>query len=195
MCAKSLQPSPTLWEPMDYSLSVSTVHGILQARILEWVAVPSSSLPRDWIHISYISCIGRQVFCFTTNTTWEALFPDDSVHGSWWFPKSGNGSIAAPIQDGSKRQCWWQIFPVGRTSSSTTCYSFCLEGEMTRDVALPSLWTVALQIQLSDEVFWNYKVYFCYWNLIVSLNILFLHVYYLIIFYIFSVVISITSLI
>ena len=36
--------------------------GILQARILEWVAMPSSrgsSQPRDLIHISYVSCIGR----------------------------------------------------------------------------------------------------------------------------------------
>ena len=107
---------------------------------------------------------------FTTSTTWEALFPDGSQ-------KVDNGSIAAPIKDDYKRQCWWQIFPVGRISSSTTCYSFCLEGEMTRDVTLPRLWTVALQIQLSDEVFWNYKVYYSYWNSIVSLNILFLHVY------------------
>ena len=41
---------------------VSSVLGILQARILEWVAMPSyrgSSWPRDWIHISYVSCIGR----------------------------------------------------------------------------------------------------------------------------------------
>ena len=47
---------------MDYSLPGSSVHGILQARILEWVAMPSSrgsSQPRDWTHVSYISCIGR----------------------------------------------------------------------------------------------------------------------------------------
>ena len=41
-----------------------SVDGILQARILEWVAMPSSrrsSLPKDWTHISYISCSSRQV--------------------------------------------------------------------------------------------------------------------------------------
>ena len=32
----------TLWDPMDYSLPASSVHGILQARILEWVATPFS---------------------------------------------------------------------------------------------------------------------------------------------------------
>ena len=32
----------TLCDPMDYSLPGSSVHGILQARILEWVAIPFS---------------------------------------------------------------------------------------------------------------------------------------------------------
>ena len=50
--------------PMDYSPPGSSVHGILQARILESVAMPSSrgySQPRDQTHVSYISCIGRCV--------------------------------------------------------------------------------------------------------------------------------------
>ena len=48
--AKSLQSCLTLYDPMDCSLPGSSVHGILQARILEWVAMPSSrgsSQPRD----------------------------------------------------------------------------------------------------------------------------------------------------
>ena len=48
--AKSLQLCPTLCDPMNYSPPGSSVHGILQARILEWVAMPSSrgsSPPRD----------------------------------------------------------------------------------------------------------------------------------------------------
>ena len=36
------QSCPTLCNPMDYSLPGSSVHGILQARILEWVAIPFS---------------------------------------------------------------------------------------------------------------------------------------------------------
>ena len=40
--AKSLQSCLTLWDPMDCSPSGSSVQGILQARILEWVATPSS---------------------------------------------------------------------------------------------------------------------------------------------------------
>jgi len=49
---------------MDYSPPSFSLHGILQGRILEWVAMPSSresSWPRDWTRISYISCIGRRV--------------------------------------------------------------------------------------------------------------------------------------
>ena len=48
--AKLLQSCPTLFDPMDCAPSSSSVHGILQARILEWVAMPSSrgsSQPRD----------------------------------------------------------------------------------------------------------------------------------------------------
>ena len=53
-----------LCSPMDCSPPGSSGHGILQARILEWVAMPScrgSPRPRDGSHISYVSCIGRQL--------------------------------------------------------------------------------------------------------------------------------------
>ena len=53
--AKLLQSCPALCNTMDYNLPVSTVHGIFQARILKWVAVPSSrgsSRLRDWTLIS-----------------------------------------------------------------------------------------------------------------------------------------------
>ena len=40
--AKSLQSCPTLYNPMDRSPPGSSIHGILQARILEWVAISSS---------------------------------------------------------------------------------------------------------------------------------------------------------
>ena len=49
-CAKLLQSCPVLCDPTDYSPPGSSVHGILQARTLEWVAMPSprgSSQPRD----------------------------------------------------------------------------------------------------------------------------------------------------
>ena len=42
LCAKSFEPCLILCDPMNCSPSDSSVHGILQARILEWVAMPSS---------------------------------------------------------------------------------------------------------------------------------------------------------
>ena len=50
--------------PTDSSPPGSSVPGILQARILQWIAMPSSresSRPRDWTHVFYVSCIGRWV--------------------------------------------------------------------------------------------------------------------------------------
>ena len=45
-------------QPHDYTLPGSSVHGILQAGILEWIAIPfsrESSQPRDWIPVSCIA--------------------------------------------------------------------------------------------------------------------------------------------
>ena len=65
---------------MDCSLPGSSVHGIFQARILEWVAIPfsrGSSQPRDGTCISCISYIGRQILYHWV--TWEAKI---SLRGS-----------------------------------------------------------------------------------------------------------------
>ena len=64
MKAKSLQSCLTLWNLMDLSPPGFFFHGILQARILEWVAVPSSrgsSQPRDRTCFSHVSCFSRRV--------------------------------------------------------------------------------------------------------------------------------------
>ena len=60
--------------PMDCSLPGASVHGIFQARILEWVAISyprGSSWSRDWTQVSYISCIARQILYHCT--TWKIL--------------------------------------------------------------------------------------------------------------------------
>ena len=62
--AKSLQLCPALCNPMDCSPPGSSVHGILQARIVEWDAMIFSrgpSQPKDQTCVASISCIGRQV--------------------------------------------------------------------------------------------------------------------------------------
>ena len=63
--------------PWTVAPSGSSVCGIFQARILEWISISSSrgsSWPRGRTHVSHVSCSGRQVlFLFlTTGATWEA---------------------------------------------------------------------------------------------------------------------------
>ena len=58
MKVKVAQSRPTLWDPMNCGSPGSSVHGISQAEILEWVAIPfsrGSSQPRDGTWVSYIA--------------------------------------------------------------------------------------------------------------------------------------------
>ena len=68
--SEAAQSCPTLHDPMDYILPGSSVHGIFQARVLEWVAISfsrGSSRHRDWTRVSHTA--GR---CFTLWATREA---------------------------------------------------------------------------------------------------------------------------
>ena len=73
VCAKSLKLCPNLCNLMDCSASGSSVHGILQAKILEWVAMPSSGdLPdpgNEPVFLMSPVLAGR---FFSTSATWEA---------------------------------------------------------------------------------------------------------------------------
>ena len=62
--AKSRQSCPTLCDPIDGSPPGSSVHGIFQARVLEWVAMPfSTDLPNPEIEPVSLTaaCISKQV--------------------------------------------------------------------------------------------------------------------------------------
>ena len=62
---------PTLCDPMDYSPTGCSVHGVLQARILEWFAISfsmGSSSPRDW---TWVFCIAGRFFTIKCNTKWQ----------------------------------------------------------------------------------------------------------------------------
>ena len=70
LCSLVTQSCPTLCDPMDCRLPGSSFHGILQARVLEWVAISFSrgySQPRDWTQVSHIAGRG-----FTLWATKEA---------------------------------------------------------------------------------------------------------------------------
>ena len=66
------QSFPTLCDPMDCSLPGSSVHGIFQARVLEWLAISfsrGSSRPKDWTGVSHIA--GRRFTIWATRETWK----------------------------------------------------------------------------------------------------------------------------
>ena len=70
------QSCPTLCNPVDCNPPSSSVRGILQTRILEWVAIPfsrGSSWPRDW---TWVSCFAGRFF--TVEATREA-----PCQGTW----------------------------------------------------------------------------------------------------------------
>ena len=80
------QSCPILWDLIDYSPPGSSVHGILQAGILEWVVISfsrGSSQPSDRTHISWVSCIGRQILYYYA--TWEALLSNIVVIFAWQY--------------------------------------------------------------------------------------------------------------
>ena len=80
--AKSLQSCPTLCDPMDCSPPGSPVHGILQARTMEWVAISSSNAWKWKVKVKSLSCV--QLLA----TTWTAAYQ-------------------APLSMGFSRQEYW----------------------------------------------------------------------------------------
>ena len=79
------------WDPMNCSAPGFSVHGIAQARILEWVAISSSrrsSQHRDQTHVSCISCISRQnLYPWATKGSPYHLDPTSELL-CWVYPGS-----------------------------------------------------------------------------------------------------------
>ena len=76
-CCLVTQLHSNLCNPMDCRPPGSSVHGISQARILERVAISfsrGSSQPREWTHVSCVSCTGRRILC--PSATRETLIKD-----------------------------------------------------------------------------------------------------------------------
>ena len=96
-----------LCDPVDYSPPGSSVHGILQARILEWVAISSSrgsSQPRIRTHLSRVSGIGRWVF--TTEPPRES---PGGVHCAiyfWLAPSSGQRETSGHFGHQGSLESW-----------------------------------------------------------------------------------------
>ena len=95
VCACMLSHFSCVWlcDPMDHSLPGSSAHGILQARILGWVAISSSrrsSWPRGQTGVSYVSCIGRWIlYLLVPPGKWDLYvesanhIPPSCYQGQW----------------------------------------------------------------------------------------------------------------
>ena len=100
------QSCPTLCDPMDCSPSGSSVHGIFQARILEWAAIPSSRgsyQPRDWTQVSCTS--GR---LFTIWATREAPYDAQGINSE---SSPGLTSWTLPSRHQAEEICLEDSFP------------------------------------------------------------------------------------
>ena len=103
VCVLAAQLCPTLCNPMDCSPPGSPVHGILQARIMEWVAISfsrGSSRPRDRTRIS---CITGG--CFTILATREAWSESHSVMSDSLWPHGLYSSWNSPGQNTGVGSC------------------------------------------------------------------------------------------
>ena len=143
------QSCPTLCHPMDYSLLCSSVHGIFQARVLDWDAIffsRGSSQPRGWTWVSHT--VGR---CFTIWATREVQYREMECKSR----KSRN--------TWSNRQIWpWstersrakanRVLPRERTGNSKhllpTTQEKTLHTDFTRCSILKSDWLYSLRSKM-----------------------------------------------
>ena len=142
MCGQSLQLCPTLGDLIDCSLPGSFVHRILQARILEWVSIPSSSASSSLRDRTSVSCIASRFFNAKPPENprwWERRFKRNCtrkhnnirhfvrkvtvIQDYFWFGWRRNGTIQKHFWSEKKVSDRNDVFP----SSYTDCaYLSCL---------------------------------------------------------------------
>ena len=88
VCAESLQSCPILCDPMDYSLPGSYIHEIFQARVLEWIAMPSSRGSPQFRDQIQVSCIAGGFF--TIRVTAAAAIKSHQPCPTPWDPIDGS---------------------------------------------------------------------------------------------------------
>ena len=115
------QSCPTLCDPMDYSSPGSSVHGVLHARVLEWVAISfcrGSSQFRDQTLISCVPCLGRQVL----------------YHCAIWEDSGCSKGLSLPWRQEKNEKRWvWKkelLWSWGRESISPDMAELSLESEL-----------------------------------------------------------------
>ena len=136
------QPCPILCYPTDCSLPGSSVDGILEARILEWVAIPFSkgfSWPRNWTQVFHTTGrfltsepSGKPKAIASTNTKTEKLTEGMTWRVLRWSGKSGVESVPGVGTAGTKALTWGPSGP-----SLGKCPSFYLSACQNGHVCLP----------------------------------------------------------
>ena len=145
LCAKSVQWCPTVCGPMDCSPLGSSVHGILQARLLEWVAMPSSrgsSWPRDQTWVSHIA--GRFF------TVWATKVP--STYGLEGHKRSGHGKMVQNFKCTQEFTKEWALPDLHPSRSVPLPGSFRIIPRRVRYLFLPNslyLWQHSLPTDIN----------------------------------------------
>ena len=134
--AKSLQLCPALCDPMDYRSPGSSVHGISQARILEWVAISfsrGSSWSRDQSCLFCVSCIGRR-----TLYRWDTRVANRVLTRHWICQHS---DLGLPASRTMRNKCRWDILwqQLECTECTMACPSVSLPNSALSDVTMLAL--------------------------------------------------------
>ena len=106
------QLCPTLCDPMDCSLTGSFMHGIFQARMLEWVAFSfsrRSSWPRDWTRVSLI--VGRRFTVWATREDCHQFSLVQSLSRVQFFVTPWTVAKQALLSMGFSRREYWSMLP------------------------------------------------------------------------------------
>ena len=109
---KVFQLYPTLCDPTHY-----TVHGILQARILEWVGIPfprGSSQPRDWTQVSCIADRHFSIWATSCKNLVKTIVQCSSVQSLsrvWLFATPWTVACQPPLSMGFSREEYWGGLP------------------------------------------------------------------------------------
>ena len=122
--AKLLHSCLTLCDPIDCSSPGSSVHGILQARILGWVAISfsrGSSRSRDRTHVS---CIGKWIlYCWATRKAKKASSSlKEKAVLIFWLPSLARTELLPfellpflPMKDVEDNEGWWSWWRLSLT--------------------------------------------------------------------------------
>ena len=146
---------PTLCYPMDCTLAGFYVHGIFQARILDWVAISSSRespWPRDQTSISYVSCIAGEFFTTELLGQLRRL----SKFKPWW--EVGDPAAFTHVGTVSWENC---LFFSRYFSSHFALYSLC---PLCQDTREENRWAVVSRAKIKLMHHIHYCMHFFSWR-------------------------------